>query len=159
MPRAGQRAESWRRHASRLPRLVAAEPRNVVFTSGGTEANMLALTPALEAGRLPRERLLVSAIEHPSVLAGGRFPRNVVDQLPVTDRGAIDLCALERRLTEIAGLRVLVSLMLANNETGVVQPVSEAARLVHQRAGSCTSMRFRVLGEFPAISATLQPTF
>src|SRR5919205_126543 len=47
--------------------LVGAEPRNVVFTSGGTEANVLALTPA--SGR---ERLLVSAIEHPSVLAGGR---------------------------------------------------------------------------------------
>ncbi len=96
---------------------------------------MLALTPALGAGQSPRERLLVSSIEHPSVLAGGRFPRNVVDQLPVTDRGAIDLCALERRLTELAGQRLLVSLMLANNETGVVQPVSEVARLVHQAGG------------------------
>jgi cysteine desulfurase len=112
--------------------LVAAEPRNVVFTSGATEANMLALTPALGAGQLPRERLLVSSIEHPSVLAGGRFAGNAVDKLPVRDSGEIDLCALERRLAEFAGLRVLVSLMLANNETGVVQPVSEAARLVHQ---------------------------
>src|SRR5262249_10218927 len=53
--------------------LVGAQARNVVFTSGGTEANMLALAPGTGQGGAPRERLLVSAIEHPSVLAGGRF--------------------------------------------------------------------------------------
>src|SRR5437773_8947453 len=64
--------EEAREHVAAL---VGAQPHNVVFTSGGTEANMLALAPALGAGRklLPRDRLLVSAIEHPSVLAGGRF--------------------------------------------------------------------------------------
>src|SRR5712691_8048752 len=53
--------------------LVGAEPRNVVFTSGGTEANSLALSPAMGTDRKngPHTRLLVSAIEHPSVLAGG----------------------------------------------------------------------------------------
>src|SRR5712691_2707949 len=64
----------------RVAALVAAEPRNVVFTSGGTEANMLALTPATAT---VRERLLVSAIEHPSVLAGGRFQAAAVERLPV----------------------------------------------------------------------------
>jgi cysteine desulfurase len=116
----------------RVAALVGADPRNVVFTSGGTEANVLALTPVLGAGQLPRDRVLVSSIEHPSVLAGGRFPASAVDKLPVTDRGEIDLSALGRRLAELAGLRLLVSLMLANNETGVVQPVSEAARLARQ---------------------------
>src|SRR5262245_23632849 len=58
--------------------LMGAEPRNVVFASGGTEANMLALAPA--GGR---DRLLVSAIEHPSVLAGGRFPADAVERVPV----------------------------------------------------------------------------
>src|SRR3954465_7376144 len=54
---------------------IGALPRNVVFTSGGTEANALALTPGLRRGTsLPVERLLVSAIEHASVLSGGRFP-------------------------------------------------------------------------------------
>src|SRR3984893_15528428 len=54
---------------------VGAVPREVVFTSGGTEANALALTPGLKRGSGPPvERLLVSAIEHASVLAGGRFP-------------------------------------------------------------------------------------
>jgi cysteine desulfurase len=110
--------------------LVGAQPRNVVFTSGGTEANMLVLTPAWTDGT----RLLVSAIEHPSVLAGGRFPAAIVEQLPVTAAGEIDLAALERRLGASDG-RVLVSLMLANNETGVVQPISKAAHLIHEAGG------------------------
>ena len=115
--------------------LVGADPRNVVFTSGGTEANMLALAPTNAAAAAPlSDRLLVSAIEHPSVLAGGRFPPAAVERLAVTADGRLDLAALERRLALPAG-RVLVSLMLANNETGVVQPVSEAARLTHAAGG------------------------
>ena len=109
--------------------LVGAEPRNVVFTSGGTEANMLALVPMAA-----RERLLTSAIEHPSVLAGGRFPAGNVERLPVTGDGQIDLAALERRMAALGG-RALVSIMAANNETGVVQPVSQAACLVHSAGG------------------------
>src|SRR5215472_16386472 len=68
--------------------LVAAKPRNVVFTSGGTEANVLALSPAI--GGQPCTRLLVSAVEHPSVLAGGRFPAAVVERLAVTGDGVVD---------------------------------------------------------------------
>jgi len=114
--------------------LVGAEPRNVVFTSGGTEANMMALSPFL--GRGPesalRDCLVISAIEHPSVLAGGGFPRNAIETVPATPDGRLDLAALGRLLSALAqkGLRrPLVSLMLANNETGVVQPVSQAAAL------------------------------
>src|SRR5262245_49809995 len=69
--------------------LVGADPRNVVFTSGGTEANMLALAPAVDA--TARDKLLVSAIEHPSVLAGGRFPAAAVERLPATAGGEVDL--------------------------------------------------------------------
>jgi cysteine desulfurase len=114
--------------------LVGAQPRNVVFTSGGTEANMLALGPAVGGAGRRCERLLVSAIEHPSVLAGGRFPAEAVERLPVTASGEIDLAILERRLAAGAG-RALVSLMLANNETGVVQPIPEAVALA-QAAGA-----------------------
>jgi len=114
----------------RVAALVGAEPRNLVFTSGGTEANMLALAPA--TGGVASERLLVSAIEHPSVLAGGRFQASAVERLPVTASGQLDLAVLERRLAVLGGQRALVSLMLANNETGVVQPVGEAARLAHE---------------------------
>ena len=63
--------------------LVGAEAKNITFTSGATEANMLALTPALEIGgrKEPRDRLFVSAIEHPSVLCGGRFAADAVENL------------------------------------------------------------------------------
>src|SRR5262249_36738472 len=108
--------------------LVGADPRNLVFTSGGTEANMVARMPAIDG--TARGRVLVWAIEHPSVLTGGRFPAAAVERLPVTAGGEIDVAALERRMAALEG-RALVSLMLANNETGVVQPISQAARVVH----------------------------
>jgi len=62
--------------------LVGAEPRNVTFTSGATEANTLALTPALDLNgrKALRDRLYVSAVEHPSVRRGGRFPPEMVEQ-------------------------------------------------------------------------------
>jgi cysteine desulfurase len=105
--------------------LVGAAARDVVFTSGGTEANMLALSPTLG------EALLVSAIEHPSVRSGGRFA--AVEEVPVTAAGVVDLAALERLLAGRS--RPLVSLMLANNETGVIQPVAAAAAIVHAAGG------------------------
>ncbi len=123
--------------------LVGAQPRNVVFTSGGTEANTLALAPAAA-----RDRLLVSAIEHPSVLAGGRFPSASVERLPVTGSGALDLAALERRLAAL-GSRALISLMLANNETGVVQPVAQAAQLIHATGGVLHVDAVQAAGRIP----------
>lgn len=114
--------------------LAGAKAPEVVFTSGGTEANMLALAPAVAIDGARCEKLLVSAIEHPSVLAGGRFPDGAVEQLPVTAGGQIELAALERRLAQLDG-RALVSLMLANNETGIVQPISQVAALVHAAGG------------------------
>jgi cysteine desulfurase len=115
--------------------LAGARPEDVIFTSGGTEANALALNPeiGLGADRAPRDRLLVSAIEHPSVLAGGRFESARIEVIPVTPQGVVDLDALRAALAK--GGRPLVSVMLANNETGVVQPVSEVARLVHEAGG------------------------
>ena len=120
--------------------LVGAEPAGVIFTSGGTEANTLALTRAIEVAddKAPCDRLLVSAIEHPSVRSGGRFPANAVEEMPVTPAGVADLAALERRLVALAASgirRPLVSLMHANNETGVIQPVAAAADLVHAAGG------------------------
>jgi cysteine desulfurase len=142
----------------RVAALVGAEPRNVVFTSGGTEANVLALSPAAGAGNEPCRRLMVSAIEHPSVLAGGRFSAAAVERLPVTGRGEIDLSALATRLKAAEG-RVLVSLMLANNETGIVQPVSEAAHLVHQAGGmlhvDAVQAAGRIACDINALSADL----
>ncbi len=119
--------------------LVAAEPRNVVFTSGGTEANALALTPGIEDGkdRRPRERLLISTVEHPSVRAGGRFAPEQIEDLRVDGAGRLDLGLLSERLSALAahGAGFLVSVMHANNETGVIQPVEQVARMVHAAGG------------------------
>jgi cysteine desulfurase len=115
--------------------LVGAEPGNVFFTSGGTEANMLALTPAIETAqeKRPRDRLLLSTIEHPSVRTCGGFAAGMVEDVPVRPDGRMDLDALAGALARAA--RPLVSLMLANNETGVVQPVAEAAAITHAAGG------------------------
>src|SRR5262245_58136933 len=140
----GRAARRLIEHArEQVAALVGAQPRNVVFTSGGTEANMLALAPAVL-----RDQLLVSAIEHPSVLAGGRFPSASVERLPVTGGGALDLAALERRLAALGG-RALVSLMLANNETGVVQPVAQAAQLIHAAGGVLHVDAVQAVGRIP----------
>lgn len=115
--------------------LVGAEAKNVIFTSGATEANALALTPALEAGgrKEPRDRLFVSAIEHPSVLAGGRFAPEQIEVLPVDANGIVDLDALKAALAKAE--RPLVSVMLANNETGAIQPIRAIADIVHAANG------------------------
>src|ERR1700748_2478555 len=89
---------------------VGEPPRNVVFTSGGTEANALALTPGLRRGAgLPVKRLLVSAIEHASVLAGGRFPTEAIGIVGVTRSGVLDLDQLRAALA--AGPPALLSVM------------------------------------------------
>ena len=112
---------------------VGAVARNVVFTSGGTEANALALTPGLRRGGEPAGRLIVSAIEHPSVLAGGRFAQNLVEIIPVLPSGIVDLAVLKAML---AGRPpALVSVMMANNETGAIQPIPQVAELVHASGG------------------------
>ena len=120
---------------AKVAALVGAGLEQVTFTSGGTEANMLALTPALtEPGNdLPRDRLLISAIEHTSVRSGGRFPAGAAEEIPVSTAGAVDLDSLRAMLAK--GGRPLVSIMLANNETGVIQPIAQAAQIVHDASG------------------------
>jgi cysteine desulfurase len=113
---------------------VGAQPRNLVFTSSGTEANALALTLGLRKGAgAPVERLVVSAIEHASVLAGGRFPPDAISRTQVTPSGVVDLNRLASLLE--TGGPALVSIMAANNETGALQPVREAAEIVHRAGG------------------------
>lgn len=96
----------------------------VVFTSGGSESNNLALK-GTSAGRV-----LVSAIEHPSVIEAARASGRPVEMIPVTADGLVDLAALDAML---AGPQALVSVMLANNETGVIQPVRDVVALAQAR--------------------------
>lgn len=126
---------------------VGARADDVVFTAGGTEANALALTPGWQLSGRIAERLIVSAVEHPSVLAGGRFPAERMSTAPVNPHGVIDLDALKAQLA--ADGPALVSLMLANNETGAVQPVPEAARIVHEAGGILHVDAVQALGRMP----------
>ena len=141
--------------------LVGAQPADVIFTSSGTEANMLALTPAIETAgeKRPRDRLFMSAIEHPSVRAGGRFLRGAIEDIPVDAGGRVDLAALAEALTPAKTSRPLVSLMLANNETGVVQPVAAAATIVHAAGGllhvDAVQAAGRILCDIRALRADL----
>ena len=145
-----------------VARLVGARSADVIFTSGGTEANNLALSPGLFAKPLQASaRLFVSAIEHPSVLNGMRFEKDAISVIPVTPDGVVDLAWLERALFEgvadeeieegIAPYSrpVLVSVMAANNETGVIQPVQEIAALVHRAGGIFHSDCVQALGKMP----------
>jgi len=130
-----------------VARALGAAARNVVFTSGGTEANALALNPSLRAPAGPVGRLLLSAIEHPSVLAGGQFPHNSLQTIRVTPSGVIDLEQLRRMLAE--GLPALVSVMAANNETGALQPISEVADIVHAAGSLLHVDAIQALGKIP----------
>jgi len=132
---------------AQVARLVGAKPENVIFTSGGTEANALALTAQ------PGEawRCYLSAIEHPSVLSGGRFYRETTTIVPVTPDGVVDLDVLRKKLEKHkpGGWRPFVSLMAANNETGAIQPVAEAAAIVHDAGGLLHSDAVQAAGRIP----------
>jgi cysteine desulfurase len=120
----------------RVAALVGAVGENVVFTSGGTEAANLALTPHYrrQGARLEFARLFVPAIEHACVLSGHRFDAARVVQLAVTSEGVLDLAALDEQLAKTSE-PVLLAVQAANNETGVVQPVAQAAARIHARGG------------------------
>ncbi|MBO9098522.1 MULTISPECIES: cysteine desulfurase family protein [unclassified Rhizobium] len=120
--------------------LTGADPAHVVFTSGATEAANMVLTPEFRMGRTPLAvgHLYVSAIEHPALREGGRFAKDRVSEIPVTFDGVVDLVALETMLSshdKAQGLP-MVAIMLANNETGILQPVRAAAEIVHRHGGT-----------------------
>jgi cysteine desulfurase len=110
--------------------LVGADPAQLTFVSGGAEANALAIDSAIAAGF---RRLIVGATEHDTVRETALASGLAVEIWPVTAQGAADLAWLAENLSH--GPAPLVCLMLANNETGVVQPVEEAAALVREAGG------------------------
>jgi cysteine desulfurase len=119
-----------------VARLVGAQAKNVTFTSGATEALNLALTPALQSGNDTRDwHLFMPATEHPAVLNGHRFSAEAVTVLPVGPSGLLDVAVLEQAMTRQPKKRPLLAVQLANSETGVLQPVGDLARSVHERDG------------------------
>ena len=141
---ARRRAEDAR---AKVAGLVNAYPQDVVFTSGGTETNNLAITGT---GR----PVIVSAVEHDSVLAPARDVPQGFRIAPVDGEGIIDLEALDAALGE-AGPPALVSVMLVNNETGVIQPVSEAARIAHTNGALLHCDAVQAAGRIPLDLASL----
>lgn len=133
--------------------LVAADPGHVVFTSGATEAATTLLTPDWLMGRSPLRlsKLYVCAADHPSLLSGGRFPAGDIELYGVDWRGIADLHALEALLARhdrTAGLP-LVAIHAANNETGVIQPVGDFARIVKAAGGVLVVDAVQAVGRIP----------
>jgi cysteine desulfurase len=123
--------EAHERVAARLN----VEPREVVFTSGGTEANNLALKGAAWASKARGHRIVTSAVEHHAVGHTLRYLEKFgfeIVELPVDRYGRVDPDQLEAALTDRT---VVVSIMLANNEVGTIQPIQEIVARVRTRSG------------------------
>lgn len=129
-----------------VARLAGAKPAEVIFTSGGTEAARIAVHAAREAQGVTR--LIVSAVEHEAVRASAEASGLPVTVLPVDGEGRADLAALKTLLEAGAG-RALVALMLANNETGVIEPVAEAARIAHEAGALLLCDAVQAAGKMP----------
>jgi len=129
--------------------LVGADHKAVVFTSGGTEANNMALSPRVQFGSEVRtfSTLFVSAVEHPCILAGGRFSKEQINHLPVDESGIVDLEKAAALLAEAE--TPFVSVMLANNETGVIQPIDALAEIVHGQGGFLHVDAVQAAGKIP----------
>jgi cysteine desulfurase len=129
-------------HARRkIADLIGGDAERVIFTSGGTEANNLALNG------LEDVTVFTSAVEHPSVIEA----RSDAKRIPVDANGVIDLAALETmlRAASDAGQKVLVSVMLANNETGVIQPVAKVGLLAREYGAKVHCDAVQALGRLP----------
>lgn len=126
---------------AKIAALFDAAAAGVVFTSGGTEANALALSGS------GRRRVLVSAVEHDSVLAASRRAPHM-DIIPVDGDGVVDLAALEALLGASTD-DAIVSVMVANNETGVVQPIAEIAARAHARKALVHCDAVQAAGKLP----------
>ncbi|RLA30099.1 MAG: cysteine desulfurase, partial [Gammaproteobacteria bacterium] len=144
--RFGRRARAaLDRAREQVAALVGVQPRQVIFTSGGTEANNLALF-----GLAAMERpgcLALSPVEHPSVIEPARILENrdwALDWLPVDADGRVDVASWEP-----AAETRIVSMMWANNETGVVQPVAELAAKARAAGALVHSDAVQALGKLP----------
>jgi cysteine desulfurase len=146
---------------SEVAAFAGTAPKNVVFTSGGTEALNLALTPQVETSSdkaRPFDLLLAGAGEHPAVLGGHRFAPEQLERVGLTPAGGLDLAALGEALerARAAGRRVILALQAANNETGVIQPVAAAADMVHSAGGLVVCDAVQTAGRIACDLASLK---
>jgi cysteine desulfurase len=127
--------------------LAGAQARHVIFTSGATESANLALSPSLRPSvrGVTRDQLFVAATEHLCVLQGHRFPQAVF--LKIHENGLLDQDYLKQSLEQFD--HPLVAIQLANNETGVIQPLQEIAAMIHARDGMVFCDAVQGFGRIP----------
>ena len=135
---------------AQVANLVGCEPDEVVFTSGGTEANNHAIKGVFFALRSRGDHIVTTQIEHPAVLNPCRFLETLgakVTRLPVDGTGLVNPDDVRRAITPRT---ILVSVMHANNEVGTVQPVAEIARIAHEQGVLVHSDAAQSVGKIPA---------
>jgi cysteine desulfurase len=141
--KARARVEGARRQLSNL---LGSKPQEIIFTSGGTEANNMVFSGF--AGRT----LIVSAGEHDSVVAPAHHQN--AHLVPLRSNGLIDLTKLQSIL-DATDEPALVSVMMANNETGVIQPIADIAAMVHEKGGLLHTDAIQAVGKIPVEFANL----
>jgi len=146
---ARQVVENARREVAAL---VNGQPSHVVFTSGATEAASMLLTPDWTMGRAPLKfsHLYVSAADHPCILSGGRFEQKMT-KIAVQPNGKMDIDALKNALAahDASEGLPLVATYVANNETGVIQPIEEIAAVARQAGGTTVFDAVQAAGRIP----------
>ena len=134
MHRKGVEAERYVREAAEtIAALLKVQPKEILFTSGGTESDNLALIGGAFANQRSGKHIITTSVEHPAVENPAAFLEEQgfeVTRLPVDHRGVVRLDALTQALREDT---ILVSVMMVNNETGAVMPISEIAEIVHRK--------------------------
>src|SRR5215467_9605932 len=143
---AKQRLEMARRQTAAL---VGCQPQEVVFTSGGTEADNLALFGVVRHAKLPQKHIVTTAIEHPAVLnACAQLEREGVEvtYVRVGSSGIVDPDDVRRAIRPST---LLVSVMHANNELGTLQPIAEITRITREAAVYFHSDGVQTLGKIP----------
>jgi cysteine desulfurase len=154
-PASRQHAYGWKAEEAveaargRIAALIGASPREIVFTSGATESNNLAIKGCAEALRSKGDHIVTVATEHKSVLDSCKRLESQgwrVTYLPVDRDGLIDLDQLRSSLTDRT---VLVSVMAANNEIGVLQPMAGIGAIVHERGALLHTDAAQAAGKVP----------
>lgn len=141
------------RARAQVAQLVNGDASSVIFTSGATEANMQALTPHMkwDYEAKPASHLYFSAVEHPSVLAGGRFSEHQMTSIAVDENGVVDLAELRSLLENHERDQgvAMVAVMAVNSETGVIQPIEEIAALAKEFDAYCHIDAVQAAGRVP----------
>ena len=134
--------------------LIGCDREELIFTSGGTESNNLAIQGVM-LGAAPGAHLIISAFEHPAVAEVARYLRQLgydVSEIPVTAEGVVQVSPLEAAIRPETRL---VSVMLANNEIGTVQPIEEIAAICRSRGVLCHTDAAQCMGKIPVDVRTL----